>query len=233
MSMKTCLFLIVIVKETLVLMLFLASHFDIIESWKLIVGHRDKDYAKKILNAFVCVEVRILVEKWNVYEGHIFPRPLLQTCRLETTSLCLNIRLIVIKYFQILITFIEPNVNFWLLCAHHVMTIIILHTRRHFPEVFTTNMQIGNDFLVFEYPDTCKKKFQIFKCFIEINVNVCLLCAPHVMRSIILHTRRPNCQKKVCCALGFCVSADFIFSQFEELKRTFFTSFHFAPRVLY
>ena len=64
-----------------------ASHFDIIESWKLIVGHRELYYAKKILKAFVCVEVRILVEKGNVYEGKIFPRSLLQTCRLETTSL--------------------------------------------------------------------------------------------------------------------------------------------------
>ena len=37
---------------------------------------------EKILNSScVCVEVRILVEKRNVYEGHIFPRPLLQTCR--------------------------------------------------------------------------------------------------------------------------------------------------------
>ena len=51
----------------------------------------------KILNIFICVEARILVEKWNVYEGHIFQRPLLQTCRLETTSLSLNIRLLVNK----------------------------------------------------------------------------------------------------------------------------------------
>ena len=54
-------------------------------------------YAKKILNPFVCVEVRILVEKGNVYEGHIFPRSLLQTCRLETSSLSLHTRLIVNK----------------------------------------------------------------------------------------------------------------------------------------
>jgi len=76
---------------------FLASHFDITESWKLIVGHHDIYCAKKILNTFACVEVRIPVEKWNVYEGHISPRPLLQTCRLETTSLCLNTRLFVKK----------------------------------------------------------------------------------------------------------------------------------------
>jgi len=73
---------------TLVLMC-LASHFDNMESWKFIVGHRNLYYAKKF-NAFVFVEVIILVEKWNLYVGHIFKKPLLQTCRLETTSLCLN-----------------------------------------------------------------------------------------------------------------------------------------------
>ena len=93
-SMWTYICLIVILKETLVLMR-LASHFDIIESWILIVEHRDIYYEKKIWNSFVCVEVRIPVGKWNVYEGHIFPRPLLQIWRLETTSLCLNTRLLV------------------------------------------------------------------------------------------------------------------------------------------
>ena len=44
--MLTCLFQIVILKETLVF-LFLASHFDTIESWKVIVGYRDNCYAKK------------------------------------------------------------------------------------------------------------------------------------------------------------------------------------------
>jgi len=41
----------------------LASHFDIIESRKLIVLHREIYKAKKKLNTFVCVEVTILVEK--------------------------------------------------------------------------------------------------------------------------------------------------------------------------
>ena len=84
---------------------------------------------RKKLNPIVCVEFRILVEKWYVYEGHIFPRPLLQTCRLETISLCLNKRLRV-KNIQILIIFIEIDVNVCLLCAPHVMKSIILHTRR-------------------------------------------------------------------------------------------------------
>jgi len=125
------------------------NYFGITENWKLIVGHRAIYYAKIILNSFVCVEDRILVGKWNVYESHIFPRPLLQTCRLETTSLCLNTRLLVNKIFK------------------------------------------------------------FFIIFIEINVIVCLLCAQNVITSIILHTRRPNCQYKVCYALGFYVSADF------------------------
>jgi len=55
---------------------------------------------KKILNPFVCVEIRILVDKLNVYEVHILTRPLLQTCRLETTSLCLNTLLYVNKKFS-------------------------------------------------------------------------------------------------------------------------------------
>ena len=64
-----------------------------------------------------------------------------------------------------------------------------------FPEAITTNMQLGKDSFVFEYPVKCKQKiFYIHINFIEINVNVCLLCAPHVMTSIFLHTRRPNCK---------------------------------------
>ena len=84
--------IIVILKGTLVITC-LASHLDIIESWRLIVGKRAIYYAKNILNPFVSVEVRILVETWNIYEAHIFRKPLLQTCRFETTSLCLNYRL--------------------------------------------------------------------------------------------------------------------------------------------
>jgi len=64
----------------------------------------------------------------------------------------------------------------------------------HFPEAFTTNMQIGKDLLVFKYPVTCKKLFQILIFFIEINVNVCILCAHRVITSINLHTRRTYCQ---------------------------------------
>jgi len=57
--------------------------------------------------------------------------------------------------------------------------------------------------------------------YIEIDVNVCLLCALHVMTSIILHNRRPNCQQKVCHALGFYVSADFIFRILRSWKARF------------
>ena len=145
---------------------------------------------------------------------------------------------------------------------------------------------------MFKYPVICKKNFQILILFIEINVNVCLLCDHHLTIGINLHTRRPTCQLKVSYALGFIVSsdfffafwgaemhvihigpfctsrnvlknfrcldvsnrvrnwnkvkktftwgqnchyvsADFLFSHFEELKSTFFTSFHFAPRDMY
>ena len=65
-----------------------------------------------------------------MYEAHILPRPLQQTWRLETAPLCLNTRLRVNKNFEIHINFIEINVNVCLLCAHRVMTCVILHTRR-------------------------------------------------------------------------------------------------------
>ena len=104
-----------------------------------------------------------------MYEAHIFPMPLQPTCRLETTPLCLNTRL---------------RVN---------------------------------------------KNFKMHNNFIEINVNVCLSCAHHVMTSIILRTRRPV-NKKSVTHLVFMFHLILFFSHFEELKRTFFTSFHFAPR---
>ena len=148
----------------------LASHFDIIESRILIVGYRDI-FCEKNFKFFRMCGGKYSCKNWNVYEVHIFSRPLLQTCRLETTSFCLNTRLLLKKYFQILII------------------------------------------------------------FIEINVNVCLLCAHHVMTSIILHTRRQNCQYNVCYGVGFMFQL--IFWHFEELKSTFFTSFHFAPRGVY
>ena len=55
---------------------------------------------EKSIKPFQCVEFKIPVETCNIYEGHIFPRPLLQTCRLLTTSLCLNNRLIVNQKFS-------------------------------------------------------------------------------------------------------------------------------------
>jgi len=53
MSMYTCLFLIVISKETLVLMC-LASHFDIIEGSKMFIGHRDTNNKENIKIILIC-----------------------------------------------------------------------------------------------------------------------------------------------------------------------------------
>jgi len=60
---------------------------------------------KKILNIFIGFEFRMIVKKWNMYFAQIFPRPLQQTCRLETTSFNLNTRLRVkkIKFSLILL----------------------------------------------------------------------------------------------------------------------------------
>ena len=53
---------------------------------------------KKILNFFVCVEVGIFVKKWNLYEVHIFWRPLQKHADWKRL-LCLNNRLRVNKKF--------------------------------------------------------------------------------------------------------------------------------------
>ena len=69
-------------------------------------GHCELYYSKKVLNYFVYVEVWILEEKCNIYETHIFPRSLVQTCWLGSISMCLNTQLSV-KKIQILIIFLK------------------------------------------------------------------------------------------------------------------------------
>ena len=55
---------------------------------------------KKILNFFICVEVRILCKKVKYLWISHFPEAITKTCRLETTPLCLNTRLRVNKKFK-------------------------------------------------------------------------------------------------------------------------------------
>ena len=89
---------------------------------------------EKILNPFVCVEVRILVEKWKVMR----------------TS--------------------------------------------HFPEIIITNMQIGNDFLVFKYPFNCKEKiFKFWLFYWNLCKRLSFMCSPRNANTI-LHTLKPNWQ---------------------------------------
>ena len=61
-------------------------------AWRHILCEKD-------INIFICVEFRIVVGTWYIFEAHIFPRSLLQTYSLETNSLCLNTRLLVSKIF--------------------------------------------------------------------------------------------------------------------------------------
>jgi len=55
---------------------------------------------QKILNFSYVWRLEFFVKKLNMYEAHIFPSPIQQTWRLETTPLCLNTRLRVNKNFQ-------------------------------------------------------------------------------------------------------------------------------------
>ena len=61
------------------------------------VGHRDIYYEKKYKIFSYVWKLEFFVKKCNMYEAHIFPRPLQQTCRLETIILFLNTRLRVLK----------------------------------------------------------------------------------------------------------------------------------------
>ena len=89
-------FLIVILKETYVLSKLFWHYRDLkSECWK-----SRHIICKKILNFSYVWRLEFFVKEWNMYEVHIFPRPLQQTCSLETTPLCLNIRLRVNKKFQ-------------------------------------------------------------------------------------------------------------------------------------
>ena len=64
-------------QETVVLYDCKVFLFVTFVSWKVIVGYCVIYYVK-ILNYFGCMEYRILVEEWNIYEVHIFPRSLVQ-----------------------------------------------------------------------------------------------------------------------------------------------------------
>jgi len=96
----------IISKETLVLMflsIFCFCNFCELKNNWWAPRHL---LCEKILNYLGCVEVRIIVEKWNIYEALVFRKSSVQTCWLETTTLCLNTLLSENKNFQILI-FIE------------------------------------------------------------------------------------------------------------------------------
>ena len=64
------------------------------------------------------------------------------------------------------------------------------------------------------------KNFKIHINLIEINVNICLLYAHNVTKSIIVHTRRTNSQYSQLGA-WFYVSADFIFRILRSSKSRF------------
>ena len=90
----------------------------------------------------------------------------------------------------------------------------------HFPEIITSNMQIGNDLFVLKYRVTCNQKFQK-TIFIEINVKFCHLCAHHVMTYIFFHTRWPNFNQMSVTQLVFMFQLIFIFRILRSWKARF------------
>ena len=76
------------------------------------------------------MEVRYLVENWNIYDAHNFKRSLLKKCSSESTALCLHTRFRVNKKFPNSHYFFKINIKFCLLCSHLVMTSTFLLSRR-------------------------------------------------------------------------------------------------------
>ena len=62
-----------------------ASHFDIIETWKVNVGHGDNYYAKNI-KFFICVEVRILCKKVKYVWSSYFPEAITTNMQIGNDS---------------------------------------------------------------------------------------------------------------------------------------------------
>jgi hypothetical protein len=166
----------------------------------------------------VCVDVRILVEKWNIYEGNIFPIPILQTCRLETTSFCLNTRLFLNKNVQILIIFIEINVNVCLLFAHHVMTKIIFHTRRPVNKNSVTHLVFMLQLIFFAFRGAEKHVFHIvpfcptryvLKCFTCLEFNNRVRNWNEVKNNIYVRSKILLCQLEIPISINnlICLSS--------------------------
>jgi len=122
-------FIIVILKESLVLMYF-ASHCDTMESWKVFVGHCDTSYAKKKKLKFsnVCRLNFSRTVKY-IWSSH-FPEFISRIILIRKDSFVYKYLATCIKNYQFLIIFIEINKNVWLLCAHPLKTSIVLHSRR-------------------------------------------------------------------------------------------------------
>ena len=65
-----------------------------------------------------------------MYEAHIFQKPFQTNMQIGNDYFVFKYRLRVKKNVKIHINYIEINVKLCRLCAHHVMTSIIHHTRR-------------------------------------------------------------------------------------------------------
>ena len=55
------------------------------------------------------------------------------------------------------------NIKFFICVEDTILYKIVKYVwSSHFPEAITTNMQLGNESFVFEYPVTCKQKISKF-----------------------------------------------------------------------
>ena len=94
---------------------------------------------QKNVKFFICVEVRILCKRVKYVWSSHFPEAITTNMQIGSDSFVFKYPVTCKKNFIILINFIEINVNVCFLCPHHVMTSIILRTRRPVNNKSVTN----------------------------------------------------------------------------------------------
>ena len=103
-----------------------------------------------------------------------------------------------------------------------------------FPEVISTNILIGNFFIVFRITVQCEGIFFTFPFFfLKSKKTFSLLCSNPLITSIMFHIRGFNAYGNVSYVLDHYVKTDVLFLHFGELKITFFTPHYFVFRGMY
>jgi len=118
--------------------------------------------------------------------------------------------------------YIRKNIQLFLLCGGlHSCRKVNYIWSSHFPEAIRTNMLIGNEFFVFKYQLKFKNIFAYSHYFYWHLVKRLTFICPLTYDKYNLSYTYTYQTKNVSYLLDFHVSANILFSHFEELKARF------------